>query len=819
MAQAYGPDSAPGIMEQSQHQQHHSHTLMQPRAYTEQEAFQINAMRQQQHQQQQDVQMQEFSTSQYQQNARFQIDQEQQQQKQQQQQQQQLQQQQQQQHHQQHQQQQYQQQRQLQQQQQHQDQQQLQHQQQPQHQQFQHLQYQQLQQQEQAQLQQQQEQEQQQQQQLRQQQERQQAQQQTQQQQEEQLQEQLPEEDDVEEDQQAQQLAQQLAQQQEAQQQQKQQQAQQQQQQQQQQAQQQRKERQQERQQQPQKPNKRQKKQKQPAPTAQPVQPAAPVQPKQPPAQPKQAPHVPKMVNFWNVLSEPIIKSVSPTARDAETIPATERDLQKWRLPITSIKDWKDFEREVLALERRKFRGHEEYADLDQAFEKPDDKESFYTGYYDNINAERMATRCFTALTSFFSVCGVPKFQGINASAPTTVLAQSRPDIVWYKNLEHTDAIAAGVQKGAWIIDGDAAAGTTSRLDCAKLASKKTLPVPCKQALEEAFGHMVLMGLEFGFLSTTEFTWFLRRNNCGVLFLSKPYPGIRRGDNKKKISLNQAMCLFLVMANDMPCARDYYPSVERKGEKDFLLKVAQTWGDKMNATPVVSTLNSIEQLRKTMTSSTSNGAMASSYPNGGLGAAADQARLSLIETLPLSEANFSIPLPWKTQQYTPFKSSEQIQIARISFTKTWKVYVKTLLIGNEVTPDEVSTSEAPLRNEIMLYQNQLRSLQGRVVPFMVHGGVFHQRLIVATTDAGSQLSREHMQRDPGMRNKVIQALMEIHKQNVIHGNAVLENVLYDPKTGLVNFVGFSHAYCSSDIYAKEEEFQKLDALLMQLGYS
>jgi len=338
-----------------------------------------------------------------------------------------------------------------------------------------------------------------------------------------------------------------------------------------------------------------------------------------------------------------------------------------------------------------------------------------------------------------------------------------------------------------------------------------------RESLKQLFTYMVFNGLKYGVLSSFEFSYFVKRDNKGNIWVTQPFSALETGTDSYTGTLKAYASLIYKVFKD-PDSRNFYPDENEQLEKAFVAYCAEKFGrDRIfgaNPSPMLLILgdNAVEFFAR----------IRSTLPRNGAREAEDleSLRSAIMDHLPLEEKNFSMPLPW-SKEYKNVGNG----VCRIpgfgNHPDAWGIYVKTFAPTNKDRPLEFCEFEKQnFLKEVELYNGPLRQLQGLYVPFLIYGGTFCEREIIATSDSGKTASR-----DLAIANydwfpvAIRESLQQVHAANVLHGDIAWRNIAIDPLAKRAHLVDFGRG-CSGDDATperKREEVEYLDKLLRRVA--
>jgi len=367
-----------------------------------------------------------------------------------------------------------------------------------------------------------------------------------------------------------------------------------------------------------------------------------------------------------------------------------------------------------------------------------------------------------------------------------------------------------------------------SRAATASMSNRNDLSAPALAGLQQLFSYMVTRGLRFGVYTTHEFTYLLKRDNKGTLFITPPISGFARGESRpddETITTNRALfaLLFCLKHGLVEDAIEYFPSDDSEDidEANFFIHCAYSYGDKLDSEDSDNVNASAGQAAREFFEK-----IRDYYKHASLEFPKDLEikRRRFLDLLPLDENHFSMPLPWKsTFQFV--RAGNLADTARITTNAIGgvrDVYVKTFVIHTTHDVDEINRQLQHFLKEIDFYNGPLRALQGIAVPFLVYGGHFHQRPMIATTSSGIHPTSLMLDRHPWIIDRAVESLQLIHAAGVLHGDIADRNIAFDADAGMVHFIDFGEAKTvpgtdSLAVVEKEKELATLMEVFEMIG--
>ncbi|GBG27024.1 Hypothetical Protein FCC1311_032472 [Hondaea fermentalgiana] len=336
----------------------------------------------------------------------------------------------------------------------------------------------------------------------------------------------------------------------------------------------------------------------------------------------------------------------------------------------------------------------------------------------------------------------------------------------------------------------------------------------------QTFTYMIHTGLKYAVLSTTDQTWFLRRDTRGRLDISSPYSAV---DGHEGVAARRAYfavvlhALFDQTATGMGLSTEsdsLYAKMKASNSKsmgDFADMLAG------------GALGSNWQLVAHTVSDKFAEFVQAFLPGPGrneeaVDSKADEALRSLRDLLPLSEDTFSIPRP---QDCVCLSCSDRTIVDRCNSVGLKMIFKRWVydLAPNDPTRNE--RAEAAMQNERSMYTGLLREAQGFAVPFLIYAGPWAVLpYVLAITDEGDSLERlltgavnrrEQLNILDANFESARAALSTIHRLGVVHGGLADRNIVIHPDRG-AKIIDLESARESTD----PDEFQLEMAVLCSI---
>ncbi|GBG26718.1 Hypothetical Protein FCC1311_029392 [Hondaea fermentalgiana] len=401
-----------------------------------------------------------------------------------------------------------------------------------------------------------------------------------------------------------------------------------------------------------------------------------------------------------------------------------------------------------------------------------------------------------------------------------TVL-NSRPKLVWYADerpvLVHVhkashsfplrpESVPSGHDRGNILAYYDSAG------DC------------IKNPVAQIYDYMVVMGLKYGVLSTTEFTWFLRRPNGAesqALEITDAFACVDSG----LFSVNMAYTQMLLMAMHESDSTGLFPS-------DFSTGLGEVAASRWSKFVDSESVDLQSQTGRAWWLSRSDGSCdwvkenlhaqfqlrqrGASRKRRAPGDKEDQ-RADLASYLPLSAPEFGslLPLPW-SDAYECVAESTLKSVKRLRFPNGVSIMIKTLVARDEDTDSEDDDSQQhTLTTEIAMY-NSLRALQGVAIAPLVYGGfvgaVTNAWQVVATIDLGARLDHVDTKRRLALKPHARESLKKLHSSGYLHGDVALRNFVAPESSDRVFIIDLETSRLSSEEADFEKELDAFESL-------
>jgi len=333
----------------------------------------------------------------------------------------------------------------------------------------------------------------------------------------------------------------------------------------------------------------------------------------------------------------------------------------------------------------------------------------------------------------------------------------------------------------------------------------------------QVYSYMVILGLEFGVLSTTRFTWFLKRDNEGTLWITKGFSCMEEG----RTSLRNAYFCLLCYILHSP----------RRGQLEnptgkLAVNVKNHWSEQISQLPEDCTRPGASVLRGLENSS--SGSQGSSSVQSTMPSQTDNAKMTADSSANASGfqserqaglrwgSTFEMPLPWEPS-YVTLCTTHSAHIARMTLNngKGPDAVVKTLSYPKR--REEADAIESTFVNEIQMYCGPLQKLQGTVVPRFIFGGIYSkmERFLVVTEYGGDTLLKLSQQQvlTTRIQRCAHEALMAVHRAGVLHNDVALHNFLWNGESVVV--IDFGRSYVCTDLEQFAREADDLEMLLSQ----
>jgi tRNA A-37 threonylcarbamoyl transferase component Bud32 len=303
----------------------------------------------------------------------------------------------------------------------------------------------------------------------------------------------------------------------------------------------------------------------------------------------------------------------------------------------------------------------------------------------------------------------------------------------------------------------------------------------------QLFEYMLSLDLQFGVLSTTDRTWFCKRDDNGTLWISKCF--MCAGVNDE--SVVRAMFAMLIVANENPRM-----GISSEYEETLLVDLG---GRGISARKDDNVHYQVSgKLREIVL----NTARRRSQRGTGNVDEDIGTKRSLIEVLPMSADQFSMPL-WTHDSYHTVWNSSQSHVARMTMAEDVNTTMVVKTLSEKDHDRHKEDGKLRFQHEIDLYQGPLRMLQGTAVPFMLYGGRFYPgRFIIALSDEGDSLMHIEGVSDAekkAMHESFRQALASVHNAGVLHGDIHPRNLVWNRVTGQGRIVDFGLAEYVKDM--------------------
>mmetsp|Transcript_19431 Transcript_19431/g.34652 ORF Transcript_19431/g.34652 Transcript_19431/m.34652 type:complete len:190 (-) Transcript_19431:233-802(-) len=166
-----------------------------------------------------------------------------------------------------------------------------------------------------------------------------------------------------------------------------------------------------------------------------------------------------------------------------------------------------------------------------------------------------------------------------------------------------------------------------------------------------------------------------------------------------------------------------------------------------------------------------------------------------------------MPLPWE-EDFKPVAEGV-VRIPWISYEGfTWNVFVKAMPTPKDWPRWLLAESKESFLKEVEFYKGPLYELQGLYIPFLVYGGVFHKKVIIATTSSGVTATEElvitHCDWAP---RSIRESLARVHQAGVLHGDIAWRNVALNLESKTAHLLDFGRA----TQHKEPTEFEKFQA--------
>ncbi|GBG35104.1 Hypothetical Protein FCC1311_113272 [Hondaea fermentalgiana] len=305
-----------------------------------------------------------------------------------------------------------------------------------------------------------------------------------------------------------------------------------------------------------------------------------------------------------------------------------------------------------------------------------------------------------------------------------------------------------------------------------------------RKVLEQAYGYMIALGMRYSAIGTTEFTWFLKRDDddrpgaeqpAGLL-VSRPYECT--GEIMESVHIGYLTALLHALrAGD--AARDQFPAHDsplgQHISKQWRAQLGDTNLERGAGTPYErDTYNYLTNIK--------NGSAASGGPGG---------------LLPLHRSAMAdlLPVPYD-KAYERVRESAASSVLRLRRPDGLDFIIKTPVVG---ASDGLTAAEAvdAVVRETDVYA-ALSALQGSTVPPLVYGGALMSEddggwHAVITLDVGTSLDQLEAPLDKEVQTRALAALARVHAAGCLHGDVALRNFVLCPNTGAVRVIDFARA--------------------------
>jgi len=351
----------------------------------------------------------------------------------------------------------------------------------------------------------------------------------------------------------------------------------------------------------------------------------------------------------------------------------------------------------------------------------------------------------------------------------------------------------------------------TERRDAAADAGMEIFTkTQAQQALQQLHGYMVVHGVKYSILTSGELTFFVKRDNKGNMNVTRGFYGAETG-RPGVLSTNEAMAAFIYTASRHPDNGKFLPASNSRSAKvrAYYENIKTSFGANMSD-------RAAEKYKDKVSETALQFMLGLRPPAGNI----EELRSNLIEVLPFKEeAYLFMPLPW-SKDYRVVTSC----VVRIPWVSNkdfnWDVFVKTMPVSKDWTRETYEFQKSVFLNEVKLYLGPLRPLQGKHVPFLVYGGTYHKRIIIATTSSGETATKELILANSSWAIKAIRAsLSALHRAGVLHGDIALRNIAIDTNTKTAHLIDFGRS--SQDKTTKinkDKEIKELNTLLGFAGH-
>ncbi|CAK9034978.1 Uncharacterized protein SCF082_LOCUS21097 [Durusdinium trenchii] len=347
---------------------------------------------------------------------------------------------------------------------------------------------------------------------------------------------------------------------------------------------------------------------------------------------------------------------------------------------------------------------------------------------------------------------------------PVSSLEERSYDLVefWGEAVAKAQEVRAEAKSDMNLEDEEEDQQTYGELQKAYHVSLVSSTYPLCQILE----YMMYSGMRFGVLSVTRATWFLRHNGDGILHVTEPY--LYTGEGDKSTKLAYYAMLHHLMADPR---RVHAPMLDTNTQ----------WFK--------------EVVRPRMS---------------------DKALKPLVQSLPARKPDQEFYFPCLVRLPFPDLGDDLVQI----FSSGKHVHVERRLAhGHDVVikklmDEEVKEAVESFENEEQVLM-RLRGLEGSAVPELYHAGLYFQEELIVTKYSGENMSQcFHGEQIPDWAAQgAVDALAEVHRAGVLHGDIALRNFVADTTTKQVRIIDFGFARISGDRHKQEKEMSTLLRLL------
>ncbi|GBG33704.1 Hypothetical Protein FCC1311_099272 [Hondaea fermentalgiana] len=292
-----------------------------------------------------------------------------------------------------------------------------------------------------------------------------------------------------------------------------------------------------------------------------------------------------------------------------------------------------------------------------------------------------------------------------------------------------------------------------------------------KDALEQIYGYMIALGLRYGALSTTEYTWFLKREEwqgsdenrepiTPRLLVSKAYSCTGEGTKSVHMGYLIALCRALEDRE----ARNQFP------RKDSQLgqHVISEWRNGLRG-------NNGTQIQRRNPYDDAVYEYFKGIRDTEPGAPGDDVLLPL----PRNAMADLLPVPWD-KAYESVRESSTSSVKRLRRPDGLAFMIKTLVTGGRMgglSVDEARSTDI-------------------AVPSLVYGGTLMDEcnwFAVITLDVGTSLQEVGAPFAAEVREGALAALARVHAAGCLHGDVALRNFVLCPETGAVRVIDFARA--------------------------